>query len=183
MTDETTKSYKIECKPQYYNPWIIPIVPIFNVPKRSEDATIECRVAKNISVVDVSFASLVWAVPCNNIQECYDGEDENNCKFPFWIIPSILVGTGFVLCLAFATYLYKYSHQDWNNIMQDRRWRLATQQSTSKESEEAYKIALIAHGEDLAGIMNIFKTEVETHGSEARAICYLKVKKNLQKDF
>ena len=120
-------------------------------------------------------ASVTWAVPCNNIQECYDGEDENECKFPFWAIPSILFGTGLVLCLTFAAYLYKYSRQDWNEIMQDRRWRLATQQSTSKESEKAYKIAFMAHWEDLEGITNIFKTEVEKHGSEATAICYLKV--------
>ena len=59
--------------------------------------------------------------------------------------------------------------------MQDRRWRLATQYSTFKESEKAYGIALMVHGEDLPGIMNIFTIEVETQGCEATAICYLKV--------
>ena len=169
LTDETTRIYKIECKPHYSNSR-----PIFSVPKRREDATIEC-IAPFDSQAYLTEYSVTWAVPCNNIQECYDGEDENGCEFPFWIIPSISFGTGIVLCLAFATYLYKYSHQDWNEIMQDRRWRLATQQSTSKESEKAYKIALMVHGENLAGIKNIFRTEVETHGSEATAICYLKV--------
>ena len=165
LTDDITRTYKIECQPYYL------LVPIFNVHKRREDATIECRAPKN----EDRWVSLIWAVPCNGIQECYDGEDENNCEFPFWIIPSILAGVVFVLCLAFAAYLYKYSRQDWNEIMQDRRWRLATQQSTSKESEKAFKIAVMAHDEDLDGIMNVFKTEVEKHGSEATNICYLKV--------
>lgn len=166
MTDEINRSYKIECKPKYNSSEYK-----YNVPKRREDATIECRT----SFDPVFDGYVIWAVPCNNIKECYDGEDEKNCDFPFWTIPSILFGTVIVLCLAFAAYLYKYSRQDWNEIMQDRRWRLATRQSTSKESEKGYRIALLAHGEDLAGIMNIFTSEVETHGSEATAICYLKV--------
>ena len=164
LTDETTRSYKIECKPKYS-------VPMSQIPKRREDATIECVGPK----IGLNEYSVIWAVPCNNIQECYDGEDESGCKFPFWTIPSILFGTGIVLGLAFAAYLYKYSRQDWNVIMQDRQWRLATQKSDSKESEKAFKIALLAHGEDIDGIMKFFATEIETHGSEATAICYLKV--------
>ena len=164
LTDEIIKQYKIECKPT---------IQTTNVPKRREDATIECRSPRNTSLV--LEGSVVWAVPCNNIQECYDGEDENGCKFPFWTIPSILFGTGIILCFTFAAYVNKYSQNDWNEIMQDRRWQLATNQSTSEVSEKAYKIALLAHNEDLAEIMDIFRTEVETHGSEATATCYLKV--------
>ena len=163
MTEEISRSYKIECKPRYTN-----ADPIFQVYKRREDATIECRAPPKYKTIEA-------IVTCNNIKECYDGKDENGCEFPFWTVPSILLGTGIVLCLTFAAYLYKYSRQDWNFIMQDRRWRLATQQSTSKELEKAYTIALLAHSEDLAGILNIFTAEVETHGSEAIAICYLKV--------
>ena len=167
MAVVTTRSYKITCKPRYTDS-----LPIFKVPKRSEDATIECRAVKN----DEDYYPVTWAVPCNNnIQECYNGEDENGCEFPFWTVPSILCGTCLALCLTFVAYLYKYSSNDWNEIMQDRRWRLAIKQATCRESEKAYNIALMAHAEDLDGIMNIFTTEVDTHGSEATAICYLKV--------
>ena len=166
MTNQTTRSYKIECKPRYSNS-----EPIFNIPKRPEDATTECRAY--ISATE--YFPVTWAVPCNNIQECYYGDDENGCEFPFWTVPSILFGICLALCLTFVAYLYEYSTNDWNEIMQDRRWRLAIQQATCKESEKAYNIALMAHGEDLAGIMNIFTTEIDTHGSEATAICYLKV--------
>ena len=166
MTDVTTRSYKIECKPRYTDS-----LPIFKVPKRSEDATIECRAYKQVE----EYLPVTWAVPCNKIQECYNGDDENGCEFPFWTVPSILCGTCLALCITFVAYLYQYSSNDWNEIMQDRRWRLAIQQKTCKESEKAYNIALMAHAEDLTGIMNIFTSEVDFHGSEATAICYLKV--------
>ena len=93
------KSYKIECNPYYETS-----TSIFNTPKRREDATIECRSPRNTSLV--LEGSVVWAVPCNNIQECYDGEDENGCEFPFWIIPSISFGTGIVLCLSIPALVF-----------------------------------------------------------------------------
>ena len=170
MTDVTARSYKIDCKPRYTDS-----LPIFNVPKRPEDATMECRGIPDNPDAANEGVPVTWAVPCNKIQECYNGEDENGCEFPFWTVPSILFGTCLALCLTFVAYIYKYSSNDWNKIMQDRRWRLAIQQTTCKESEKAYNIATVAHSEDLAVIMNIFTTEVDTHGSEATAICYLKV--------
>ena len=111
LTDETTRSYKIECSPYYETS-----TSTFNVPKRREDATIECRAPKYEDGYDIFEASITWAVPCNNIKECYDGEDENNCEFPFWTIPTILFGTGLVLCFSFAAYLHKYSRQEWNGM-------------------------------------------------------------------
>ena len=107
LTDETTRRYRIECNPSYE-----PSKFIFNPPKRREDSTIECRAPK----YEANEALNTWAVPCNNIKECYDGEDENNCEFPFWTIPTILFGTGLVLCLSFAAYLHKYSRQEWNGM-------------------------------------------------------------------
>ena len=162
---ELANQYKIECV-QYTD--ILPYV----VPKRREDATMECRTKTELGILE---GSVTWAVPCNNIQECYFGEDESDCEFPFWIILSFLLATGVILCLTFFAYSRKYRRYYWNVVMQDRRWRLATQQPTSYEQEKAYRIALLVYKEDSAGIENLFKSEVETYGSTSKAICFLKV--------
>ena len=48
-----------------------------------------------------------WATPCDGIEECFDGHDENGCETPSWLLPAILFGTGSVLWRTLCFYSIK----------------------------------------------------------------------------
>ena len=91
------------------------------------------------------------AAPCNGIRECIDGSDENGCKFPNWLLPTLLSLAAVVLGLTCFISLQRHVKRAINEIMQDRRWRVATQNTKSQiismASEKLMKVAIFVRNE------------------------------------
>ena len=118
-----------------------------------------------------SYWSHVWAVPCNRVKECSNGLDEEHCEIPDLVLPTLLGGV--LLLLGASLFLYLYVHV--NDTVK-------TIEKTSNKvhkciSNRMYKVAILAEEKNHAEIKTIYEKEIEIHGSEAGAICCLKVKR------
>ena len=119
------------------------------------------------------------ATPCNGIPECFDGSDENDCHFPNWLLPSLLSLAAVVLSLTCFISLQKHVKKAVNYIMQDSRWRLATQNTNSRilsmTSEKLMKIASFIENGSVDEIDILLANEMKAHGNEAEVMCCMKV--------
>ena len=120
------------------------------------------------------------ATPCDGIKECIDDADENECKFPNWFLPSILSLAAVVLVITCFVSLKKNIGKIISEIMQDIRWRTATQDLNSPNVLNAEKSMKLAHFTENASfyfreINKLLSDELKAHGSEAEAMCCLKV--------
>ena len=156
--------YEVSCSPIYYKNLT------FTAPKNQDAATIFCK--SNLGW----FFGYTWAVPCNSVPECYlddpnDPDDEFGCKFPAWLIPSLLSGAGAVLLITLFVYLYKSIKSSWKKTMhfQFRSSHL------SIETEKLYRTAVLIESGNVEQIHKMYCQEVENHGGEGEALCYLKV--------
>ena len=125
------------------------------------------------------------AIPCNGITECIDGSDENNCDFPNWLLPSLLLLVAVVLSLTCFISIQVIVKQKINYIMQDRRWRLATQTTNSpilsKTLEKLMKVASFIENGNVDKIDTLMINEMNAHGNEGEVMCCLKVNNQLLK--
>ena len=119
------------------------------------------------------------ATPCNGIRECIDGSDENGCKFPNWLLPTLLSLAAVVLGLTCFISLQRQVKRAINEIMQDRRWRVATQNTKSQiismASEKLMKVAIFVRNDNMDEINKLLSNEMKVHGNEAEVLCCLKV--------
>ena len=117
----------------------------------------------------------VYAVPCNGIQECFDGSDgsdESNCQFPSWILPCILAGTILVLFSTLLFYLWNFL----NEFIRDLTARIPqTTDNCHYGYHKLFHIATSVEKEDVKEMKLIYDKEIVIHGNEAIAICCLKV--------
>ena len=125
------------------------------------------------------------ATPCNNITECFDGSDENECNFPEWVLYSISVLAALILNITSFFSLQNHVKKAAREILQDKRWRLATENENSQEiliaSEKLMKVAFYAEKGNIDEIKKLLRIEIRAHGNVARAMCCLKVNEFLQK--
>ena len=133
-------------------------------PKRPQEATILCIDALDIHHI---YPQVTWATPCNGIKECRNGTDEEGCTSPIWLLPfaSIIAVIG-LTCTLFC-YLQRNTLKKAEDAMRVR--------PVCKKSLKLIHIALLIENEEVEKISKIFFSEVETHDSEAKAICCLKV--------
>ena len=119
------------------------------------------------------------ATPCNGITECIDGSDENNCHLPKWLLPSLLSSTIVVLIITCFISLQRQVNKAINYIMQDSRWRLATQNTKSQilstTSEKLMKVASLIENGNVDEIEILLINEMKAHGNEADVMCCMKV--------
>ena len=121
------------------------------------------------------------ATPCNDVIECIDGSDESaqNCEIADWYLYSILSLTIIVLGITCYVSLQKHVKKVINEIMQDRRWRLATKNENSQlvsiESEKLMKIAFHAENGNKDEVNKLLQAEMREHANKPRVICCLKV--------
>ena len=121
------------------------------------------------------------ATPCNDVIECIDGSDESaqNCEIADWYLYSILSLTIIVLGITCYVSLQKRVKKVINEIMQDRRWRLATKNENSQlvsiESEKLMKIAFHAENGNKDEVNKLLQAEMREHANQPRVICCLKV--------
>ena len=142
----------------------------FIAPKNQDSGTILCKKTNENTV------GFTWSVPCNQFVECDDEKDEYGCEFPPWLIPSLLSGTGVILIITLFVHLYISIRTIWKKKMQYRSSRFSIQRSNiSIESEKLYKIAVLIENGDVDKIHEIYCQELENHGGEGEATCYLKV--------
>ena len=155
------RQYEFRCYPKYHTNQT------FFAPKNQDAATILC-----IANDDLDLGS-TWAIPCNNITECDNGSDETGCKFSAWLIPSLLCGSGAVLGITLFVYLHKSIKITWKKKMQFQFQNLRL----SIETEKLYKIAVLVESGHIDQIQKMYCREVENNGSEAKALCHLKVQR------
>ena len=119
------------------------------------------------------------AIPCNDVIECVDTSDESGCEIADWYLYSILSLTAIVLGIACYVSSQKHSKKIVNEIMQDRRWRLATKNENSQmvsiESEKLMKIAFHAENGNKDEVNKLLLAEMREHVNKPRVICCLKV--------
>ena len=119
------------------------------------------------------------ATPCNEVFECNDWSDESECEIPSWYLYSILSLTIIFLGISCYVSLQKRVKKVVNEIMQDRRWRLATEngnsQMVSTESEKLMKVAFHAENGNIDELNKLLCAEMRVHVNEARVICCVKV--------
>ena len=119
------------------------------------------------------------ATPCNGITECFDKSDENDCNFPNWLLPSLLALAAVVLIITCFISLQIQVKQAINCIMQDSRWRLATQNTNSRilcmTSEKLMKVASFIENGNVDEINKLLINEMKAHGNEAEVMCCMKV--------
>ena len=119
------------------------------------------------------------ATPCNNFFECNDGSDESGCEIADWYLYSILSLAILVLGITCFVSLQKHAKKVVEEIMQDRRWRRATENENSRmvstESEKLMKVAFHAHNGNIDEVNKLLCAEMRVHVNEARVICCLKV--------
>ena len=166
MLGTADQLYEVDCYPNYYKNIT------FSAPKNRDAATILCETNLTISnSVGQSYLGITWAVPCNSLPECGDGSDEFGCKFPLWLIPSLLSGAGSVLCVTLFVHLHKSIKITWKKKMQFqfRNSHLST------ETEKLYKTAVLIESQNIDQIHRMYCQEVENNGGEGEALCHLKV--------
>ena len=119
------------------------------------------------------------ATPCNDVYECIDRSDEHGCEISDWYLYSILLLAAIVLGITCYVSLQKHVKKVVNEIMQDRRWRLATKNENSQlvsiESEKLMKIAFHAENGNKDEVNKLLKAEMRKHVNKSRVICCLKV--------
>ena len=162
--------YQIGCYPIYYKN------ETFSAPKIQDAATIFCQ-TKHKVINGFDYLGITWAVPCNSVFECGDESDESGCEFSPWLIPSLLSGTGTVLCVTFSIYLHKSIKTKWKKKMQFQ----FQNSRLSIETEKLYKTAVLLERGNVDQIHKMYCQEVENYGGEGRALCHLKVMQHLIK--
>ena len=142
----------------------------FIAPKNQDSGTILCKKTNENTV------GFTWSVPCNQFVECDDEKDEYGCEFPPWLIPSLLSGAGAVLNTTLFVHLYRSIKNTWKKKMHYRKSTLTIQRpQISMELKKLFKIAILVENGDVGKIHEMYCQELENHGSEGEATCYLKV--------
>ena len=163
------QQYEVFCSPVYHTNQT------FIAPKEQDSGTILCK-----KQTDNYLLGITWAVPCNHDVECDDERDEFGCQFPVWLIPSLLSGAGAVLIATLFVYLCKSIKSTWKKKMQYRNTRFPIQrQHISVELEKSYRMAVLIENGDVDKIHEMYCQELENHGGEGEATCYLKVMEHL----
>ena len=120
------------------------------------------------------------ATPCNGITECIDKSDENDCRLPKLLLPSLLSSAVVVLIITCFISSRRQVNKIINHIMQDSRWRLATQdtnsQTLSMTSEKMMKVASFIETGNVDEIDLLLINEMKAHGNGAGMMCCLKVR-------
>ena len=160
----TDQLYKVSCYPVYYmNRTFL----AHNIP---DAATILCK------KTSIDGWGITWATPCNNIQECDNGNDETGCEFPIWLIPCLLSVAGALLFISLFVYLDKSIRSSWKKKMRYRKSRLSIPKTQiSTEAEKLYKIAVLIESGEIDNVHKMYVQEVENNGGEGEATCNLKV--------
>ena len=160
------RQYEFRCYPKYHTNQT------FFAPKNQDAATILCKKNNTAYQTSLGFTlGITWAVPCNTVPECVDGSDEFGCEFRPWLIPSLLSVAGSVLCITLFVHLHKSIQRTWEKKMQFR----FRNSHLSTENEKLYKTAVLIESRNVDQIHKMYCQEVENHGGEGEALCYLKV--------
>ena len=110
---------------------------------------------------------MTWATPCNGNTECNDCSDEVGCGSTLVTLFRITFGVGIFLYCSLVLYLQKITNYE---IIRTNK----SGDSSLSEMKSIFIVILISNDE-VTEIKNIFKREIEVHGSNGKAICYLKV--------
>ena len=114
---------------------------------------------------------VAYATPCNDKPECIDGSDEWGCKFPTWLLISLLPITTILLCVTLFIYLYIAVNKTFKTIGKEASNPKLVSSKAKKLIETASLIAFGTADEVNQWIIR----ELNAHGDEGSAFCCMKV--------
>ena len=125
------------------------------------------RFSKLKLVIGAFFQEIGYAMatPCNGITECFDKSDENDCHFPNLLLPSLVSFAAVLLSITCFISLQTQVKKAINYIIQDSRWRFASQNINSpilaKTSEKLMKVASFIENGNLEKIHTLIEKETQ----------------------
>ena len=145
---ENNGIYRVKCKVSYDQPVI----------DRGDEATFDCY--KKDSMYNMW--RHVYAVPCDNVEQCQDGSDERYCKLKELLLTILLVLIAVILIGWLCLYLfYNVNVTNYDSSM-------------VCQSERMLDISLIVANGDINEIYQLYLTEIEYHGNVANTFCCFK---------
>ena len=117
-----------------------------------------------------------YATPCNGKVECQDGQDEQDCDLPDYLILKVLGFVATLLCIILFIYLKSSIKEVAELICQNRK--VDNQQPDDPNhlrSKKPLYIAMLIETDCEEEIQELYKREKEVHGNEGSVMHCMKV--------
>ena len=140
--------------------------------RRPEEATILCSYNDSY---DLKIGN-TYAIPCNGKVECIDGQDEQDCDLPDYLILKVLCLVASLLCIALFLYLKVSIKKKVKLICQNKV--VDNQQPDDPNHAKSKKLlymAMLIENDCEQELQELYKREIEAHGNEVRVMHCMKV--------
>ena len=140
--------------------------------RRPEEATILCSYNDSY---DLKIGN-TYAIPCNGKVECIDGQDEQDCDLPDYLILKVLCLVASLLCIALFLYLKVSIKKKVKLICQNKvSDNQQPDDPNHAKSKKLLYMAMLIENDCEQELQELYKREIEAHGNEVRVMHCMKV--------